>query len=96
MAMGRRKFSSHPQRLRRRTALGCARPPFGFSNDAHHNVFRGPSEQVFQNCQILFEGIDAGIGVEEEFHRSEVRFSTSPCDGRVKSSATPANDSAYP
>src|SRR5262249_46212112 len=77
-------------------ALGRAGSQFGFSNDAHRNVFRGPSEEVFQNCQMLFEGIDAGIGVEEEFHRREVRFSTSPCGGRVKSSATPANDSAYP
>jgi hypothetical protein len=85
-----------PQRLRRRTALGRAGPQLGFGNDANRNVFRGPSEQVFSNCQILFEGIDAGIGVEEEFHRSEVRFSASPCGGRLKSSATPANDSAYP
>ena len=44
---GTKKIFYQPQCLRRSSALGRAQ--FGFGNDAHHNVLRGPSEQVFQN-----------------------------------------------
>src|SRR6185437_2091518 len=86
----------HQQQVpRRRGALGCACPQLGFRDDAHRDVFPALGQKVAQNGGVFLERIDAGIRIEQEFHRSEDRFSTLPCGGRTKSSGTPAKDSTH-
>jgi hypothetical protein len=45
---------------------------------------------------FFLKRIDAGIGVKEELHLSEVLFLRTPWGGLVKSSGTPAKESTYP
>lgn len=91
-----KKILDQPQGLRRQSALRNTGTQLAFGDDAHGNIFPVLGEQEFQNDRVLLECIDAGIGVENEFHRIEDRFSTSPCAGSAKSSGTPANDSNHP
>ena len=71
-------------------------PQFGFRYDAHGDIISPVREQLSQNSRILFQCVDASIGVEKILHLSASRSSALPCGGLVKSSGTPAKDSTYP
>ena len=90
---GRRKFSTRRSVFVAALLLAAPRPQLRLGDDADRHFRSRVAEQPLEYALVLFERINADIGVQEERHPTFGRQSASPCAPRSKSSGTPANDS---